>query len=433
MIKKYIQKIIPLLFFVIIALIISGAAIRSESNPLIKSSNTDSAAILLENYSNIVDNRNLKLMQLRSEIKAAHSRVVSSGVLMEPEFSYSYNITDASKRNHKLSLTQEFPLTSKLKLEKKIEDLKVNEITQMFDAERRKLIYQIKNIYFDIYFLAKQRNLTSENIELLKSIEAVLSAKYKTAKTNYADLIQIQIQIDELNNTLEAYEDMLQPLIYKFNKFLNRGDTEIIIMPQTLDINKSNLSEEEMQKAVLDLNPEIKTYNLKISAAETQIDIAKKEYVPDLMTGIDFETMRSGSGGEMSSTSSTDNTVMLMVSIKLPVWRKKLGAMIEERKKMKDALKSERGDIENILLSQLKSDIAYLGIAEKKIKLYRDSIIPKSIQTIEIIKNDYITNKANFKDLIENFKMYLEYNIMLERMKTEYNKMTAEIEMLTGN
>jgi len=303
----------------------------------------------------------------------------------------------------------------------------------MLETEKRKLIFQIKNIYFDIYYLIKQRKLTFENIELLKSIAAVLSAKYKTAKSNYADLIQIQIQIDELSNDFEVYGEMLKPLVYKFNKLLNRNDSESIILPITLDVNKINYSEEEMQKMVLESNPEIKAYYFKIESASAKIELANKEYVPDLMAGLEYETMKAEEDGEMLSADQTENTLTLMFSIKLPVWRKKLSAMVDERKNMKEALEAEILDISNELLSQLKNAVSNLAISEKKIKLYQDSIIPKSQQAIEIIKNDYITNKADFKDLIENFKMYLEFNIMFEQMKTEYNKMLAEIEMLLGN
>ena len=125
--RKYFHKIIFLIFFIIIMIIIMPDAGKCENNIFVKLSDINNQRELLEDYKNIALKNNFKIIKLVSELKAARAEITSSGTLMDPVFSYNYNISDIDQRKHKFLLSQEFPLTSKLKLEKKITEFKADE------------------------------------------------------------------------------------------------------------------------------------------------------------------------------------------------------------------------------------------------------------------------------------------------------------------
>ena len=70
--------------------------------------------------------------------------------------------------------------------------------------------------------------------------------------------------------------------------------------------------------------------------------------------------------------------------------------------------------------------------AERKIGLYRDTLIPKGEQYLKATETSYKSGKMDFLNLIGAQRMLLDFQLSYERMLSNYANSIAELEMLVG-
>lgn len=84
------------------------------------------------------------------------------------------------------------------------------------------------------------------------------------------------------------------------------------------------------------------------------------------------------------------------------------------------------------LEADLKTAIYYFHDAERKIDLYRDTLVPKAKQSIKATEATFRAGTAGFIDLIDAERVLLEFQLAFERALTDRGSRLAEIEMLVG-
>ena len=84
------------------------------------------------------------------------------------------------------------------------------------------------------------------------------------------------------------------------------------------------------------------------------------------------------------------------------------------------------------MLADLKLVLYNFHDAERKIDLYRDTLIPKADQALNVTQQAFETGKASFLDLIDAQRTLLEFRLAYERALTNRAQRLAEIEMITG-
>ena len=89
-------------------------------------------------------------------------------------------------------------------------------------------------------------------------------------------------------------------------------------------------------------------------------------------------------------------------------------------------------DQENRLEADLKLAIYKYEDAERKINLYRDTLVPKAQQSLEVSLQTYETGLGTFLDVIDSVRSLLEFQLAYERAFADEAQRLAEMEMLVG-
>ena len=133
-----------------------------------------------------------------------------------------------------------------------------------------------------------------------------------------------------------------------------------------------------------------------------------------------------------STPDSGKDPVISTLSINLPIWYGKFRAARREATARHKAATQERKDKENKLIAGLKMVIYDFKDAERKIDLYRDTLIPKAKQSLNVTQQAFAAGSADFLDLIDTQRILLEFELSYERALADRGQSLAEIEMLTG-
>ena len=87
----------------------------------------------------------------------------------------------------------------------------------------------------------------------------------------------------------------------------------------------------------------------------------------------------------------------------------------------------------NELIAEVKTALYNFRDSGRKVELYRDSLIPKAKQSLNVTQRAFETGKKDFLNLIDAQRTLLELELAHERALTDRSKHFAYIERLVGS
>ncbi len=376
--------------------------------------------------------RNPQLHAAFEEWKTALYRIPQARSLPDPRFNYGYVIREVETRvgpqEHRVGFSQVFPWFGKLGLKEDIAFEEANAAKQKYDAARARLFYRVKDVYYELYYLHRAIEITGKNMKLLSILESVARTKYQTGGA-LADTIKAQVELGKLEDRLGTHEDLVGPLSVKFNSVLNRELDAKVPVPNTIVADSAGFSDGELFESLIAHSPELKYLDYRASKESYSVELAAKDFFPDFGFGIDYIVTDDARN---PTPDSGKDPIIGMLSINLPIWRDKYRAALGEAKSRYRAVQAERRDKENQLLAEFKMVSYQLRDAERKMKLFRDTLIPKAQQSLNVVQKSYESGKSEFLNLIDGQRLLLEFELSYHRAVANRMQRAAEVDMLIG-
>lgn len=366
--------------------------------------------------------------------KAALERIPQVKALPDPKFNYLYYVQEVETRvgpqRHGLGIAQVFPWFGKLKLAGDVATEAAHAARKRYDAVKLKLFFEMKDAYFEYYYLAKSVAITSENINLVKHLESVTRSRYKAAAGRHPDVIRAQVEIGKLEDRYQSLLDLQQPIVARLNAALNRPAEADIPWPSEIIVEDVNAVDEELLSQLAAENPELGALDFEISRNRRAIELARKDYYPDFNFGLSF--IDTDTSSVSSPPDDGKDPVIAMISLNLPLWRGKYDAAVREARARYYAARQDKMEKTNSLSSELKLASYRLRDAERKIDLYGDALLPKARESLKVTESGYLSTTGSFTDLIDAQRIFLEFALAYERALANHAQSLAKVEMLVG-
>ena len=177
-------------------------------------------------------------------------------------------------------------------------------------------------------------------------------------------------------------------------------------------------------------NPELRALRIAEDRERLRVRLSKKNYIPDITLSAQY--IKTGEAESPNVPETGKDPISIGFSINIPIWANKYNAEIRERYASLDSIMRRRIDKENELLSKLKLNLYKLRDSERKIRLYEDDLIPKAKEAFNQSIEDFKAGRATFSDVVDAERVMLEFELSLERAKTDRLKAISEIEALLG-
>jgi outer membrane protein, heavy metal efflux system len=158
-------------------------------------------------------------------------------------------------------------------------------------------------------------------------------------------------------------------------------------------------------------------------AAGSKIALAEKNFYPDIGVGVTWEDMDSRGGRD---------GVAMLFQINLPLWRDSYSAAERQARAQKASIEQQKIEMENVLLT--KASQAYYEYRDsiRKIRLYRDTLIPKGRELLRSSEAAYRQGTIDFLSLIDAQRTLLDYHLSLQRAIADNHQKLAELDALAG-
>ena len=299
----------------------------------------------INDYYTIAAENNPELKAKYKEFEAAMQKIPQVSSLPDPNLSMGYFISPVETRlgpqNMRFSLTQMFPWFGTLKAQKNAATLMAESKYQAFLNAKNQLYSQVATAYYPLYELLKLKDIEQENIKILESYKNIANAKFENGKGSLVDVLRVDIMIKDAQTNLEILNKKEPALTSWFNSILNRKYDEKIVVSKKIETIELPI---EYRKDSIATNPILQELELKKQASEVAIEVARKQGLPKLGLGLDYVLVGKGMN---NFPDSGKDVIMPMVTVSLPIFRKKYDAAVTEAKLMQENYSFQKEAYEN--------------------------------------------------------------------------------------
>ena len=365
--------------------------------------------------------------------RAAVQEIDSARAFPDPKLSYTYYVENVETRvgpqEQKISLMQKIPWFGKRKLRGEKATKTAEAKYQKYEQLKLNLFFKVKDVYYDYYYLLQAIEITRENIELLKQLESVARTQYEGGG-NMSPVVRAQVELGKLEDRLQSLKDTKRPIAARLNATLNRAPDAELPTPESIPEGESLPPEPELRNILAQKNPSLKRLDALTEKADKAVDLSEKQYFPDVSLGVSY--VDTGSAVMSGLDESGKDPLMAMVSINLPIWQSKYDADKHAAIKRREAAEQQHWNTRRRLESQLSQAVFKYKDAERKIDLYRDTLIPKAEQELNVSRQAFESGDADFLNLIDAERSLLQFKLSYEQARAERERQIAKIEKLIG-
>ena len=368
----------------------------------------------LEEYLEIAVNNNPKLKSEYAQFEAAMRKSPQVSSLPDPTLTMSglgrMVETRVGAQEARFNIMQMFPWFGTLKARENAANLMAEAKFQSYINSQNELIFEVKSAYAELYNLSEVIKIKEENLGILDSYRELALSRFKSGGGAMVNVIKVDIDRDGSSTEIELLKDQKKPLEVRFNLLLNREATSAVIIKDTL--NGSTVLEEDNYEEQLQNHPMITGLKKQKESFIAQEIVAEKEGLPNIGLGVDYSIIskRTDSNPEGNGM----DAFMPMVSVSLPIFRKKYKAAREEAKFMAVSMENEIQDVKNELVSTLEMTLYELKKSKRLIELYN-----KQLQSSSQANKLYV---SSFSNATGDFEEVLRINqdiLMLQTQKIE--------------
>lgn len=387
----------------------------------------------VEAYISYALSQNPDIEAARKRVDAAAYRVPQAASLRDPTFGVtafpSPVETAAGRQEVSLTASQHLPWFGKLGTRAAAAEADTNVARAQLAAVELEVIEQVKQAYYELYFIQKAIHITEDNRELLLDVVQIAESKYRTGKASQQDVLRAQVEISNLDNRLIRLRQQVEGSQAKLARLMHISpDTPVRALGQSPQQQIPQDLQRLYEQAIA-AQPELHAQLAAVQRDRRQVDLARLEYFPDLTGSV---TWIGTSAAGLSARANGDDPVLAGFSVNVPIYRTRLEAGVREAESRVVASTRQYDSLRDRTAESVK-DLYTQAISQYDlVKLFRDDIIPKAEQTLEISQSDYQVGEADFLTLIDNWQQLLRFQIAYHRLESQLQQTLAALERVVG-
>jgi outer membrane protein TolC len=219
-------------------------------------------------------------------------------------------------------------------------------------------------------------------------------------------ILQIRLQIKDLESTLQQLEANKEVLRYQFQQLLNRPMEADLVLPSTWERAKLSLAKQDYLEKIKESNPMLGMYASEQMAFSQQAKMAKLEGKPMLGAGVNYMTFTSRLENGMPM--GGEDMVMPMVSLSLPIYRKKIASKIKQADYLKNGAAMQQEETTNQLILQWASAFRDWEESERLLNLYEAQVALVE-QQLQVMETTFAGGNLALAEVLQTQQLLLDY------------------------
>jgi len=449
----------------------------------------------LVSYLEISAKNNPAVQQKFSEYKAALQKVPQAGALADPELSLGLFLEPMELMNGNqladIRLMQMMPWFGVLRYARDEMSLMANAKFELFRDTKLQVSYEVARSWYELYKVRKEINISEKNIEILKTIERIALVRFQAAPaggvptvsqpagmtsnpsqtgnaggssgmqgmggsqtspgssssgrsssampevsmdspsggSGLADLYRIMIEAGELENNMASLKSQERSIVARFNSFLDRPSLTPVFTGDDLPADSLFFPLDGTPDTVTAQNPMLAMLEYEGQAYEARQNMVTRMGYPMVGLGVNYSLINRS---EMSdSPMNGKDMIMPMITVTLPIYRKKYRAMQAEAGLLRTAVSQNRQSVSNALQSEYYQALQMYEDAQRRVTLY-ESQFQLASRSLELILKSFSVSKSGLTDVLRVQQQTLDYELKQAEAAADLKTAVAWLNRLTA-
>lgn len=380
--------------------------------------------------------RNPDLARARRQAVAAELRAPQVGSLPDPVATLTPFLAGPETRVGPQLLaagvSQHFPWFGKLALRERAALYAAAAARAAAEGQAVRLVTETRRLYYDLAFLDAQEDVVRADRATLEHFEELARARYASGVGLEQAVVKIQAEITKDDNRLLDIADRRATLTASLNS-LRDAPPGAPLPPLALprEVPLPELPQAALEEAALATRPEVAAARARIAEAETRVELAEKEYSPDVRLGLSYVVVGERddpAGRAMPPRGNGDDVIGLTAGIDLPVWRRRLAAGVEEAAQRVLAAQDGLRGVAAGIRRDLADLLARIPLTAEQHALFTDVLTIQAEEALRSAEAAYSTGTLGSLDLLDAERVLLEVRVATARTRADLAIAVARLE-----
>lgn len=353
----------------------------------------------------------------------------------DPQFSATYFPepieTRLGSQDWKLDLSQVIPFPGKLSKAGEVVQVEARIAKLSLDKAVRDVTVAIRESFHEFGYIRKAKQVTGENIQLLDQLRKIAETAYAGDRATFFDVVKAQAQTGQLRYDALLLDELEMTEQTRLNGLLNRDPDAEFGRLQEVTFQPPAYSIHEIYRLAEEHQEEIQIAKTQVERADTKIDLARYQNLPDFKVGMTYSAI--GSTGTSNPPSNEGRDAFgVQFGLTVPLWfgknRGRVGRALAEKEQAK-AIKTLRI---NETQTRIRELFFRLENARRIMELYGKELLPQAAKSMEIAETWFRQGESSFSDFIETQAVWYNFQLAYARGKADYGKYLARLEGFVG-
>jgi outer membrane protein TolC len=332
---------------------------------------------------------------------------------------------DLNQAQVMLMVQQTFPSRMKRNMRAKVAGDDAAVAAEELETLRQQVDADVRKACADLKRNADEMKLHDRQSDLLKEAVAAALAQYTTGKVPQADVLRAQMAMTRLSEHLIELEEERDTARTALNALLGRRADDAIEITGAYAAAASLPPLEDLERIALEHRPELAGLRQQIAQSHDRSQLTRLAMKPDFTVGAGYMLMPTGSMAR--------NAYMAEVGMNLP-WlnRERHDGEAKQADAATEVTKAELEARTTVVFSEIRQAQIALQAAEKRTKLYRDTLLPQAEATFKASAAAYQNNRAEFQMLIDSQNLLLDIQTAFYKASAATDAGLAQLQRAVG-
>ncbi|MHC5066107.1 MAG: TolC family protein [Planctomycetota bacterium] len=365
--------------------------------------------------------------------QAALERVPQVSSLPDPQLSFTQFIEDLETRTgpqeRRYGVSQTLPWFGKLGGRADVANSQAEAAWHQAEAKRLEIVRDISVAYYEYAYLAEAIRIQDANLELLRQLEPVVQSRIQGG-AGQGDLLRLQVEVGLLEDELASLRRVQPAQSARLAAAMSLDTDQVLPLPRLSEPRAVQGEAREWLRKAQQNNPKLRELAERMRGGEHALELSKLERYPDLTLGFDY--LETDSAINSGTRGSGDDPYGVRVMFNLPIWTGRYRAAEREARSSLSAAGHERADYLATLRADIELEAYHLDDAGRQVALYRDSLLPRAREALEVTRTAYRTGSADLLAVIDSERALLGFETSYWRACRDQLQSMARLQFLSG-
>jgi len=297
--------------------------------------------------------------------------------------------------------------------------------SEELETMRQDVSAEVRKTCADLMRNADAFKVHDRQAALLKEALASVLAQYTTGKVPQADVLRAQMAVTRLNEHMIELEQERDNARAELNVLLGRRPNQSIEISGSYSTVADVPPIEDLERIATEHRPELAGLRKQIARSQDQGQLMRMATKPDFTVGLGYMLMPTGTASR--------NAYMAELSMNLPALnRARHDGEAKQADAATDVTQAELDARTSAVFLEVRQAQIELSASAKRVKLYRDTLLPQADAAFKASTSAYQNNRGEFSNVIDSQNLLLDIQTALYNASAATDAGVARLERAIG-